>query len=441
MKPVILTESRKQLWGRSLLWLAFLAPFFFLTYGQINHYTASLTNVGSVVFDWETSIPFWPWTIVPYWSIDILYGISLFICTTKRELTVHVLRLITASLAACIGFWLFPLKFSFVRPVSDGFFGWLFQQLEMFDLPFNQAPSLHIILLWLVWLRFYAHTPPRWRWLLHGWFALIGVSVLTTWQHHFIDVVTGFAVGVMIGYLLPVDFRWRWQYSRDARRTRLAKRYYAGAGLCFIAACPIGGFAWLLLWPAFCLLMIGLGYSGMGVNVFQKGRDGRMSPSARVLLAPYQLGSWISFLYFRRKAALSDPIVPGVFLGSFPRNQPQAKAVLDMTSDWPRSRFTRKCAYIACPRLDLVAPDVDELQESVVALESLMKEGDVLVHCALGLSRSAIVVVAWLMKQRRAGNIDDAINIVQSARQAIIIHEGHRKTLALWSQRYLRNEQ
>ena len=126
----------------------------FLTYGQVNTYTASLPSVPSFAFSWETHIPFLPWTIIPYWSIDLFYGLSLFICTSLREQCIHGLRLAVASLAACAEFLLFPLKFSFPRPQTDGTAGWMFDQLEMFDLPFNQAPSLHIILLWLLWLRF-----------------------------------------------------------------------------------------------------------------------------------------------------------------------------------------------------------------------------------------------------------------------------------------------
>ena len=433
-----ISKEQKSLWIRSLLWLVFLAPFFFLTYGQVNHYTATLADVEAYVFSWESAIPFWPWTIVPYWSIDLLYGISLFICTTRKELTTHVFRLIIASLAACLGFLLFPLRFSFVRPVSDGFFGWLFQQLEQFDLPYNQAPSLHIILLWLLWLRFYAHTPPRWRWLLHSWFTLIGISVLTTWQHHFIDVITGFAVGVMISYLLPINFVWRWKTTQDPRRLTLVKRYCFGAGLFAGVSWLIGGLGWMLLWPSLCLLMIGLGYAGLGVDVFQKNRRGKMSPSAKILLAPYQLGSRFSFMHFRRKSALTDEITPGVYLGSFPCQKTVVDAVLDMTSDWPRSRYTKSNEYIACPRLDLVAPSVEELEESVNALIHLAEKGSVLVHCALGLSRSAIVVVAWLLKREIAGNTDDAIEMVRSARPNVIIHEGHLHTLKQWQARYLR---
>jgi protein-tyrosine phosphatase/membrane-associated phospholipid phosphatase len=429
-----LSQEQRALWRQSLLWLLFLAPFFFLTYGQVNHYTASLAQVDSVVFDWERAIPFWPWTIVPYWSIDLLYGLSLFICTSRMELTAHVWRLIAASLAACLGFLLFPLRFSFVRPVSDGLFGWLFQQLEMFDLPYNQAPSLHIILMWLLWLRFYGHTPPRWRWLLHAWFLLIGVSVLTTWQHHFIDVVTGLAVGVVISYCLPVNFRWRWRPTASKRSTALAKRYYGGAAISLLLAVMIGGFGWFFLWPSLCLLMIGLGYSGLGADVFQKNSAGRMSPSARILLAPYQLGARLSFYYFSRRTSASDQIVPGMFLGSFPRTVPSVDAVLDMTTDWPRSRFTLGKSYIACPRLDLVAPSPSELELSVEALNKLAKRGSVLVHCALGLSRSAVVVVAWLVKQGYADNIEQALAMVRAARPSIIIHEEHLNVLSLWRQ-------
>lgn len=141
-----LPASRRKRWGFALLWLLFLAPFFFLTYGQVNTYTASLPSVPSFAFSWETHIPFLPWTIIPYWSIDLFYGLSLFICTSLREQCIHGLRLAVASLTACAGFLIFPLKFSFLRPQTDGTAGWMFDQLEMFDLPFNQAPSLLNIL-------------------------------------------------------------------------------------------------------------------------------------------------------------------------------------------------------------------------------------------------------------------------------------------------------
>ena len=108
-------------WG--LLCLLFLAPFFFLSYGFANQYASQLANVPVIVFEWEKLIPLWPWTIVPYWSIDLFYGLSLILCWNKFELRQHVLRLFTAQIISISCFLLFPLRFSFVRPELSEFFG------------------------------------------------------------------------------------------------------------------------------------------------------------------------------------------------------------------------------------------------------------------------------------------------------------------------------
>ena len=154
-------------------WLCLLAPFFFASYGAANWLAAQRADVGSVVFDWEHAIPFLPWTIVPYWSIDLFYGLSLFVCANRAELDTHARRLLTAQIVAVVCFILFPLRFTFARPEATGSRGFLFAALTSFDKPFNQAPSLHIALLVILWV-LYARHVPRWAlWLLHAWFALL----------------------------------------------------------------------------------------------------------------------------------------------------------------------------------------------------------------------------------------------------------------------------
>ena len=85
------------MWLRSLAWLALLAPLFFLSYGFANQQAAASAGVGSIFFEWERHIPFVPWTIVPYWSIDLLYGLSFLFCRSPREIDRHALRVSSPS--------------------------------------------------------------------------------------------------------------------------------------------------------------------------------------------------------------------------------------------------------------------------------------------------------------------------------------------------------
>jgi hypothetical protein len=169
-----MTERRP--WGRALLWLALLGPFFLLSYGAATWLATQRAVVPALVFAWESATPLWPWTIVPYWSIDILYGISLALCAARAELDTHAKRLLTAQVVAVTCFILAPLRFTFERPPLDGVFGALFALLGEFDKPFNQAPSLHIALLVILWM-LYARHVPRWSLpLVHAWFVLIGLA-------------------------------------------------------------------------------------------------------------------------------------------------------------------------------------------------------------------------------------------------------------------------
>ena len=174
-RPAVCLEHRP--WTLSVVWLAGLGAMFALSYGFSNWVTSLRGHVPSIVFGWEHRIPFLAWTIVPYWSTDFLYALALFMCRTRGELNVHAKRLAIAQLISVSGFLLFPLRFSFDRPHPAGLFGWMFDALAGFDMPFNQAPSLHIALLLILWELYTPKLPPRWRWLLHAWFALIGVSV------------------------------------------------------------------------------------------------------------------------------------------------------------------------------------------------------------------------------------------------------------------------
>ena len=436
-----LPASRRKRWGFALLWLLFLAPFFFLTYGQVNTYTASLPSVPSFAFGWETHIPFLPWTIIPYWSIDLFYGLSLFICTSLREQCIHGLRLVAASLVACAGFLLFPLKFSFPRPQTDGTAGWMFDQLEMFDLPFNQAPSLHIILLWLLWLRFRAHTPQKWRWFLHLWSILILISVLTTWQHHFIDVITGAAAGVVISYLLPIRTRWQWSPHRIRRGYQLAGRYAIISLVLVIAAVVIGGQGWWLLWPALTFLCITAGYLGAGASVFQKDSAGQISPSAAILLLPYRLAALISYYWYAKQCRHTSIVNEHIALGGYPAASLAASAVRDMTGEFPRSRYTAGLAYHCQPQLDLFPLTEEQIESAVNNLSRLARSGQVYVHCKLGYTRSTTVVVAWLIRAGLADNVEQALAAVRQARPQIVLREQTIAALTRWAARYGKNNE
>lgn len=429
-------KSRRQRWLRSLAWLSLLGPFFFLSYGFANQHAAASGIVNSVHFDWERQIPFIPWTIVPYWSIDILYGLSFLLCRSPREIDRHALRLLTAQLVSIACFLAFPLHFAFERPPVDGVFGTMFDVLMGFDLPYNQAPSLHISLLVIVWMRFAQRTEGFLRVLADAWALLIGVSVLTTYQHHFIDVPTGAAVGLMCLWLWPDEGRspLRSLINPPAeRQLRLAAYYLGGALITALGSLRIGGSALWGLWISLALFLTAAVYSTGNADAFQKSA-GRHSLAARILFAPYRCAARINAWLWTRRHPQPDHIDDGVWLGRHPSAEAFATAVpggfaalLDVCPELAAPRSAGTCHSL--PWLDLVPPTLEQLNEAAQAIESARHTGPLLVCCALGYSRSACAVVAWLYRTKRSASIAAAIERVRSCRPHVVLSDAHLQAL------------
>ena len=292
-------------WGEAALWLLFLAPFFFLLYGGAGWVASLQPDVASLHLAWEESIPFVPAMIVPYMSIDRFFAATVFLFADRRELRTHVGRIVLVITVATACFLLFPLRFGFERPVVDGLFGPLFTLLHSLDRPYNQAPSLHIALLVVLWPVYHRALGGSANLALHVWFALIGASVLLTWQHHLIDVPTGALLGLAALCLLPEPAARRrgavprgWE--QDARR-QVGLRYRVGC-LSLLALTPLAPpWSLALLWPAAALALVAAAYAWGGPALLGKS-VGEVSLPSRIVLAPYRLGA----LAFLRAIGLED---------------------------------------------------------------------------------------------------------------------------------------
>ena len=420
-------------WRRALAWLSFLAPFFFLTYGLANWAAAQRADVPALVFEWERALPFWAWTIVPYWSIDVLYGVSLFVCTSRRELDTHGKRLLTAQLVAVAFFVAIPHRFSFERPSADGIFGAMFDALMGFDRPFNQIPSLHIALAVILWALYARHVRGLARILLDVWFMLIGASVLTTYQHHFIDIPTGLALGWLCVWLWPFadngvqEPAVAWRRTTDPARHRVAVFYALGALACVTIATVVGGWALWLGWPALALAVVAACYSGLGAAGFQKSNDGRLSVGTRWLLAPYLAGAWLNSRWWTRGHPKPVAVRDDVWIGRMPSSRDlrdsRFTGVVDLAAELASARGSHDLAVV--PVLDLTTPAPQALADAAAAIERLRARGPVLVCCALGYSRSACAVAAWLLATGRAATVDAALAMLRAARAQVVLGAPH----------------
>jgi protein-tyrosine phosphatase/membrane-associated phospholipid phosphatase len=399
---------------------ALLSLLFLVVYPTCNWITSHRTDVGTWYFEWERHIPFVPIFIVPYMSIDLFFVGAPFLCASDRELQTFAKRMAFAIIAAGICFLLLPLRFAFGRLEVSGWLGTIFNTFRSFDRPYNLFPSLHITLRTILADTYAQHTRGAVRVASHVWFSLIGFSTVLTYQHHVVDVASGFVLAAICFYL----FRETPVRLPLVRNARIGTYYTLGCIACAgsgIALWPEGG---VLLWPAVSLGIITVAYLGVGPGVFRKER-GRLPLSVKIVLGPVLLGQHLSLLYYRRQSRAWDEVAPGVLIGRVLSKQEaavvSADAVLDLTGEFSEAKPFLAVTYRNIPVLDLTAPTTQQLRDAVAFITEHAANGKVYIHCKIGYSRSAAVVGAYLLAIGKAKTAEDAVAILRAARPSIVV--------------------
>ena len=356
--------------------LVVVAAIFYASYGATNALASARANVPEIYFAWERALPFWMWSIVPYWSLNLLYALGFFLCRDAEELARYVTQLLVAQMIATLFFIVFPLQMSWGKPAVSGLSEFLFSSLAAFDLPFNQAPSLHIILCVVVGAFYLRKARAIWlKAALVAWFALIGLSVLTTYQHHFIDIPTGLAAGCFVLLVRPIEGEpLRFAMAAEVARYKWAA-LYLGLAFFTLFAAILGAQIWSswmlwLSWASLSFALIACGYAFLGAGIFAKNGQGRHAAAAKALLFPYLCVARLNAIFWLRGRRLADEILPGLYLGSV-KQAGKFDAVLDLAAEFERPDGAQ--IYASVPMLDMITPGADELKRGADELERLVK--------------------------------------------------------------------
>ena len=448
MRPVSCFELAPKLsWRYRLLCLLGMGVVFYSTYGGANYLAGLRSDVPEIFWAWERHIPFWAWSIVPYWTLNLFYAAAFFCCDTRAQIHRLLQQLLLAQAIAIVCFVVYPLTFTWPKPLTDGLTGRLFSALAGFDQPYNQAPSLHIILTMVIGRFYWYRLRPWLRPLWLAWLLLIAVSVLTTYQHHFIDIPTGVLVGCFILWLLPwqgsqvaerAGFRWPTAthtmptlpkpqcHNTHARWSML----YALAALSCAALALLLQAAWyVLLWPQLALLWLAVLYYRADAAWWQKQATGKHTLAVSLFALPLRLICRLNMAYWLRGQALAAAVTERIHVGSVLASA-DFQAVVDVCAEYPLAHTPPP--YAAIPMLDMVALDVAALRAAAHALEQLLQQQDqpVLVCCALGYSRSVAVVLTYLLRSGQSANLQAALNMLQQARPHMVVSD-HNQQLIL----------
>lgn len=215
--PVFLTEQNKVVVG--LLLFAVAA----IWYLMVNHYQLFAPQLLPMLWI-DKAVPFLPNTVWIYTSEYLLFPIIYLICKDLLNINKYVYSFLALQLVSCIIFWLYPTTYprdQFPLPETLNVFTFqFFTYLRQTDSPACCFPSLHVSSVYLSSFmlleeRVTEHQQQSARMkkfiFFFLWSTAISFSTLTTKQHYFADIVSGFSMAVLMYW---VFYCWA-KYSTD----------------------------------------------------------------------------------------------------------------------------------------------------------------------------------------------------------------------------------
>ncbi|MEI6896834.1 MAG: dual specificity protein phosphatase family protein [Psychromonas sp.] len=379
------------------VWLVYMGMLFFLLYGSANEFASVTAPHLSLFWDWEKSIVFMPAFIVPYMSSDLVFVIAFLLVQTRFELRVLALRILFILLVSVLIFLIFPLQFSFEKPAIDSF-AFLFKLLEA-DKPFNQLPSLHVSFSIVFWFSMKSHIANRGlKCLLAAWLTLVVLSTVFVFQHHFIDLPCGLLVGFLAVYLFKKGRNESGlNLFMTPRHLKMALYYLIACIVLMVLSFKISP---LFMYLFISMLSVSLIYA-FGANHFLLATNGKKNSIKWLLFAPYFLGCKLSWSFYKRALPLFAKVDEGIFVGRHPSLCEYSKIStlgIDQVINLASELQFNKTALIQhrFNFLDQTIQDPASLHKVVLLIEEKKSQG-VYVHCALGLSRSILVIWAWMI--------------------------------------------
>jgi hypothetical protein len=170
---------------------------FALVYGGSEWITAHRTLRVPIHFAFELAIPFVPVALLAYMSIYVLFAAGPFIVRERRRFIALISALAVATLMGGIGFLLLPSSAAFYPTGDVGAWNGLLRLADNLNLDYNMVPSLHVALSVCCIGSYAQHASAGIRMLLWTWAGAIAVSTVLTHQHHIIDAVSGWLVGIV----------------------------------------------------------------------------------------------------------------------------------------------------------------------------------------------------------------------------------------------------